>query len=390
MTRVVVIAVGHLFEERARELLGDDIILVSPAAPDIVVARLVQLERRPELIVFGEQMPTDHALSIASASRAVADGMALVSDRDDVAERATASGITEIVGTDAGIDELESLFARSRVRAATAGVGRTPHRASLHKTGRIVAVTSPKGGVGKTTIACNLAMGLAALDPRDVVIVDLDLQFGDVGTTLTLDPRRSVADAVSRASARDATIMRMALTEHPRGLFALCAPRSPAEADSIKAIEIGYLLRQLAGQFAYVIVDTAPGLSDHTLTVIENATDLVSITSMDVSGTRGLRKELEVLRELDLLPISHHVVLNMADRSSGMTISDVEKLAGVSIDVVLPRTRAVALATNRGIPVIVDSPRDAASRGVRLLIQRLHGGLTRKNWRAARRKEKVS
>jgi len=124
--------------------------------------------------------------------------------------------------------------------------------------------------------------------------------------------------------------------------------------------------------------------------VIENATDLVSITSMDVSGTRGLRKELEVLRELDLLPISHHVVLNMADRSSGMTISDVEKLAGVSIDVVLPRTRAVALATNRGIPVIVDSPRDAASRGVRLLIQRLHGGLTRKNWRAARRKEKVS
>jgi len=390
VSRVVLIAPGDAFEARARDLLGDDILSVAPGAPDVVVATLVQLKRRPEMIVFGEFMSTDHAFAVADAARSVADGMVLLSDATGIGGAAATAGITEILSSDPSDSELESLFSLSTIRAAAASVTRGPHRSEVFRTGQIIAVTSPKGGVGKTTVACNLALGLAAVAPRDVVIVDLDLQFGDVASALKLDARRSVADAVGKTGARDASLLRMFLTEHPRGLSALCAPRSPAAADSVQATEIAYLLRQLATQFGFVVVDTAPGLTEHTLAVIENASDLVSITSMDVSSARGLRKELEILRELDLIPASHHTVLNQSDRSSGMTLGDVEKIIGVPVDVVLPRTRAVALATNRGLPVIADAPRDAASRGFRLLVQRLHGGLTRKTWRAARRKENVS
>jgi pilus assembly protein CpaE len=170
---------------------------------------------------------------------------------------------------------------------------------------------------------------------------------------------------------------------------ALCAPSSPAGADEISPAQVGNLLRQLAAEFSFIVVDTPPGLGEHALSALECATDLVTITSMDVSSARGMRKEFEVLRELELLPASRQTVLNLADKWSGMSVGDVEAIIGAPVDVVLPRTRAVALATNRGRPVLLDAPRDPAARALRLVAERFTGGLTRKNWRDARRKEMV-
>jgi pilus assembly protein CpaE len=244
--------------------------------------------------------------------------------------------------------------------------------------------------VGKTTVACNLAVGLALDKPGLVALVDLDLQFGDVATTLDLDPVYSVTDAVARSAARDSLVLRSNLTRHSSSLLVLTAPESPALADRISATQVAHLLRQLADEFPYVVVDTSPGLGEHKLAVLEHSTDLVTITSMDVASVRGTRKELDVLRELELLPASHFTVVNLADRASGLSIPDIEYAIGMQVDVVLPRAEAVLRANNRGIPVIIDRPRDRVSRHLRLLVHRLESVQTRKSWHDASRKERVS
>jgi pilus assembly protein CpaE len=96
-------------------------------------------------------------------------------------------------------------------------------------------------------------------------------------------------------------VLKTFLTLHETGLYVICAPESPVEADGITADHVRQLLRTLATEFRYVVVDTAPGLSDHTLAAMDETTDLVMMSSMDVPGLRGLRKEVDTVRELGLL-----------------------------------------------------------------------------------------
>jgi pilus assembly protein CpaE len=226
-----------------------------------------------------------------------------------------------------------------------------PTTAESHR-GRVIGVFSPKGGVGKTTLATNIAVGLGKTAPMKVVIVDLDLQFGDVASGLDLSPEHTVTDAVSRAAAQDALVLKAFLTLHPAGIYALCAPRDPVEADMITPEQVSRLIRQLAEQFDYVVVDTAPGLGECTLSALEECTDGVWVTGMDVPGVRGLRSSLDVLGRLGLLPETRHLVLNMADPKSGLSVRDVEATVGVPVDVSVPRSRLVSYSTNRGVPVL--------------------------------------
>ena len=108
---------------------------------------------------------------------------------------------------------------------------------------------SPKGGVGKTTVATNLAVGLAKLAPMGVVIVDLDLQFGDVASGLGLEPAYTISDLVSGDGANDAMVLKAYLSPHPCGLYAMCAPLSPADADKIKPAHVTTLISQLSLEF---------------------------------------------------------------------------------------------------------------------------------------------
>jgi pilus assembly protein CpaE len=301
------------------------------------------------------------------------------------------AGISDVLPTTVDLDAIDLMVARAHEFSMDASAaGRSAPSLRRLGPGRTIAVAAPKGGVGKTTIACNVAVGLALLQPGCVVLVDLDLQFGDVASTLGLQPAYFLEHAVAKGAARDSLVLKTVLARHPSGLYVVCGPESPATADRITPTQVGHLLRQLADEFLYVVVDTSPGLLEHTLTVLEEATDVVAVTSMDVSSVRGMRKELDVLDELGLLPEARQVVVNFGDRASGLTIGDVEAAIGSRVDIVLPRSRGVGASSNRGVPVIIDLPRDKAARNLRLLVTRLSTELTRKGWREASRKEKVS
>ena len=371
MSRIVLVAPDSRLERQVRLVVAEELVVIPATDPEQFSGRLGRMAERPELILFGHQLPKHLALALASAGRQHADAMAMVSDEPGIVVAAMRAGISDVLPTDVDLDAVDTLIARAHEFSMDSAVARpTPSLRRLGP-GRTIAVTSPKGGVGKTTVACNIAVGLALHQPGCVVLVDLDLQFGDVASTLGLEPGYFLEHAVARGAARDSVVLTTVLTRHHAGLLVLAAPESPATADIITPAQIGHLLRQLADEYLYVVVDTSPGLLEHTLTVLEEATDVVSVTSMDVSSVRGIRKQLDLLDELGLLPGSRQLVVNMGDRASGLTVRDIENAVGARVDLVIPRTRGAARASNTGETVLVAAPRDKAARAFRQLVGRI-------------------
>jgi Flp pilus assembly CpaE family ATPase len=351
-----------------------------PETPDDILRQ--QAGEPPEVLILGPGLPMDEALKFAAVLDLQYPEISIVlaaEDDGDTALNAMRSGIRDIVSPDADADAVRALVERASLSAAgrRRGLAPTASEGPNAEGGRVVAVMSPKGGVGKTTIASNLAIGLGQIAPMSVVIVDLDLQFGDVASGLMLEPEFTITDAVVGAASQDAMVLKTYLSVHPGSIYALCAPRNPIDMDKISGEDISHLLRQLRSEFQYVVVDTAPGLGEHVLATLEQATDAVWVCGMDIPSIRGLRTGFQILSELDLLPDNRHVVLNMADRKTGLTVQDVEATIGAPVDVVLPRSRTVPFSTNKGVPLLQDGSRDGVAKGLRQLVERF-----KPNWEA--------
>ncbi|MCU1518670.1 MAG: MinD/ParA family protein [Pseudarthrobacter sp.] len=344
-----------------------------PATPEELFALLNQ--ELPEVLILGPDLPADGALSFAKLCEVQAPGLCvvLVSEADPAfLLQAMRAGIRDILSPQADATEIRVLLERaSQAFAIRHRTFQPPSNENSGK-GTVIGVFSPKGGVGKTTLATNIAIGLGQIAPMSVVIVDLDLQFGDVASGLYLNPEHTVTDAVSLTASQDSLVLKAYLTVHPANIYALCAPLNPAEGDLITPDQVTRLLEQLATEFQYVVVDTAPGLPEVGLAAMEQCTDVVWVSAMDIPSLRGLRSGLEILGQLDIIPESRHMVLNMADPKSGLSLQDVESTIGCPVDVSVPRSKMVALSTNRGIPVLQHPTRDPAAKSLQQLVERLN------------------
>jgi pilus assembly protein CpaE len=391
MSRFVLVTPDVDFDSRLRQavaggLQGGVQTFFTSALPDDPHELFAQLDQEfPEVLILGPEVPIDDALRLGTVLNVAFPELSviLVGEPDPAfILHAMRAGIRDLLSPSSDPAEMRVLLERacqsfaSRRRNHDPLQPASPGAPSTPK-GLVIGVFSPKGGVGKTTIATNIAIGLGKVAPMRVVIVDLDLQFGDVASGLYLNPEHTVKDAVTPAAAQDSLVLKAFLTVHPGGIYALCAPQSPVEADDITPEQIGRLLEQLAEEFQYVIVDTAPGLPEIGLAAMDLCTDVVWVSAMDIPSVRGLRSGLDILRQLDILPESRHVVLNMADAKAGLTVQDVESTIGAPVDISIPRSRAVAFSTNRGIPVLQEPVKDPATKGLRQLVDRFNPA-----WRA--------
>jgi len=238
---------------------------------------------------------------------------------------------------------------------------------------RIIAVVSPKGGLGKTTLAVNLAVGLARIAPEEVVLVDADLQFGDVANVLALEPAHSLPQLVAGVAPGDDLVIKTLLTPHPAGFFVVPGAESPVEGEQVTGEQLGDLLDQLSVIFRYVVVDTTPALGEATLAVLDRATDAVALSSLAVPNLRSLRTELAVLRTIGFAPSYRHLVLNQAVDPGGLVVADAKAILEEPIDVVIPHSKNVTLSTNRGVPLLIDAPRDPAAKAFAELLARITG-----------------
>ncbi|SDE92858.1 pilus assembly protein CpaE [Blastococcus fimeti] len=374
MSQVLIIGADTALEQQFARATDGDLVQLTVEHLDVHGGLLARIEEAgfPNVVVLGPDVALERALELAQAvdlSRP-ATSVVIVADADaDLWVTAMRAGVRDVLAPDAALPDVTAVLERADERA------QTRLQATLQETTRVpehrlIVVASPKGGVGKTTVSTNLAVGLAQSGLGSTVLVDLDMQFGDVASALALVPDYTLPDTVHGAASTDPLVLKTFLSRHPSGLYVVAGSDSPASGDAVSAEQVARLLDTLSHEFRHVIVDTAPGLSDHTLIALERATDLVLMSSMDVPGVRGLRKELDVLRELNLVPEQLHLLLNMSDPAGGLSLADVEKAVGAPLDVVLPRNPAVTLSTNTGVPLLQESNRDPVSRGLRQLLSR--------------------
>ncbi|GAA4757256.1 hypothetical protein GCM10023328_46450 [Modestobacter marinus] len=389
MSRVLTIGVDDDLAAAFRANGGAVLALGPAAATDGTALGLLGDADAPALLALGAEVPLPAALALAGQAEVVSSGtsVVLVAFADpDLWKEAMRAGVRDVLSPHADATEIQAVLARATGlaearRSAPAPVG-TPPAPSR----RVVVVASPKGGVGKTTVATNLAVGLAAAEPGSTVLVDLDVQFGDVAGALALVPQYTLPDAVLGAASNDPLVLKTYLGRHRSGSYVVAGSDSPVAGDGVSPADVGRLLDMLGREFRYVVVDTAPGLTDHTLTALERATDLVLIGSMDVPGVRGLRKELDVLGQLGLVPARRHLVLNGTDSSGGLEMEDVERTVGGPLDLVLPRHKAVPLSTNTGVPLLEAGGKDPVTRGLRTLVDRIAPPAAPVRGRRARRR----
>lgn len=378
MSRFVMISSDAAFGQRVRLAISGlpGSMQSFPGAPlaetpDELLGKITDGD--PQVVLLGPGVDLDEALRLASAFDVQHPEISLVLAQEAdpfLTLTAMRAGIRDILDPDAEADVIRVLLERACQTSASRRRSISPETAAEGQHGRVIAVSAAKGGVGKTTVAANIAVGLGRIAPMSTVLVDLDTQFGDVDTVLRIVPEHTLKDAVAGAAAQDTMVLKTLLSVHPASIYALCAPTDPADSSRISGEEISHMLKQLASEFRYVVVDTAPGLGEHTLAALEAATDVVLLCGMDVPSVRGARKELDVLDKLQMSAQRRHVVVNNATRDSGLSVQDIEATLGVPVDLVIPRSKALAYSTNQGEPLLHQRSRDKAAKVLRRIVDR--------------------
>ena len=355
---IVVLSDANSLEEAVRAAVGDSVdVLTRPLetgvraqAPDMAV------------VIVDGATDLDKALSVAKdfddrrPEITVVLGAAFDSE---IVSRAMQVGVRDVLAPGSDGDRIREAVKRAievaeRRRDAMRGAEET-------KQNRLIMVMSPKGGAGKTTIATNLAVGLAKRAPRDVALVDADLQFGDVGNALRLLAESNIRDAIA-GGLQDVTEVKVHLTPHRSSLFALCAPDQPGVADEITPQAFTRATAMLADDFRFVIVDTDPGLGERTLAIMDHATDLVFVAATDVASVRGLHKTIDALDSIGMTGHTRHFVLNRSDAKVGLDIVDIAATIGMEPDVLVPSHRSLPISMNQGTPILeMDEPSPAAA-----------------------------
>jgi len=236
----------------------------------------------------------------------------------------------------------------------------------------VILVFSGKGGVGKSLIATNLAVALAEQAGGRVALVDLDLQFGDIGVMLNLDHSRSITELVDGSSGIDDESVGEVLATGPSGIKVLLAPISPELADLVTAEHVRAVIAELRRTFDYVIVDSASHLTEFNLEVIELAQRVLVVTALTIPAIKDAKLTLKVLESLSVDPETIMLVVNRVDGYADFNQESIEQSLRSPVAVQIPHEpRIIGDAITRGLPFVTAHPEAEVSRALRELVARI-------------------
>ena len=239
--------------------------------------------------------------------------------------------------------------------------------------GRIITITSAKGGSGKTVLATNVALVLNRLPDKKVVLVDADLQFGDVCLVLQLEPRFTMVNAAHELHKLDAELLDSLLTEHPSGLKVLAAPLEPAFADDITTAGLMQMLDVLKENYDYVLVDTAAMLDELILSLIERSDDVLMLVDMDLPSVKNAKLALETLRLLKFSTANVKLIINRSNSKARLDNKEIEGALKMEIEAAIPSDGVVAASVNEGRPVVETDPKSKVSKGFESVAELIAG-----------------
>jgi pilus assembly protein CpaE len=285
----------------------------------------------------------------------------------DMFQRALRSGVKDVL--QAPVETGQLAEAVTRVAAGLVMSAPSPTLpASVDadgEAGRVITVFSTKGGAGKSVVATNLAVVLARRTDRPVVIVDADLQFGDVAVMLKLSPQYTVVDAVGSLDKLDLPLLRSLLVEHqPSGVLVLPGPLEPAFADQIGATEMVRIVEMLRTFCSYVVIDTPAYFNDVVLGLIEVSDDVLLVAGMDIPNIKNVKIGLQTLRLLNTPMSKIRLILNRSNSKVKLDVGEVERTLGIQAECLIPSDIVVPQSVNKGEPVVLTAPRSGVAQAM--------------------------
>lgn len=359
------------------------------------------LDLRPDVIVMDINMPGMDGVEAAEVltQKLPTSPIVMMSVHGEAEQlkRSLSAGAREFLVKPFSADELTStikgVYEKERARrdqlvAALPGAPAAKPAGPGEDNGEheVIAVFSPKGGSGRTTIATNLALALQHETGGRVCLVDANLQFGDIGVLLNLNPKnRSMLDAVEGGEP-DGDIVTSVLVDHSTGIQVLLAPPTPEGADLVTPAYLRRMVDHLRQTHNYVVVDLPSPLSDHSLTVMDTAEQIVVLAALEITTIKNVRLFLEVADQLEYDRSKIRLVVNRSDSAQGIRMSDIEASIRRPIDAnIVSDGRLAVLAVNRGVPFVVSHPDSALSRDVTKLARTLAGDAVAADGKANKR-----
>ena len=336
-----------------------------------------RLDGTPMVIVLGP--------SCASADQLAALGRTLQAHREvgtvlvteelstDILQTALRSGVNDVLAAPVDADQLATAVVRVADGLDLSSVPREANSAADHaesladgSLGQVITVFSTKGGSGKSMLAANLAVVLARRRPdKPVVLVDADLQFGDVAVMLKLAPQHTIVDAVGSLDRLDASLLGQFLMRHePSGLLILPAPLEPSFADQISAAEVVRIVGLLRTFCSTVVIDTPAYFNEVVLGLIEESDEVLLIAGMDIPNIKNVKIGLQTLRLLNVPIAKLHLVLNRANSKVKLDVSEVERTLQIKAESLIPSDVVVPQSINKGTPVVLDAPKSGVAKAI--------------------------
>ncbi|MGD2161878.1 MAG: response regulator [Anaerolineales bacterium] len=369
--------------ENIRKLLQfeSDVVVVGAARTGIEAIDVAR-ETEPDVVIMDINMPDMDGIEATEAMlRDVPFAqivMLSVNNDSDYVRRAMRAGARDFLAKPPSGDELISTIRSLSILAheqkskissplpqvSVQGPGGRGYTGPLRPQGKIIAVYSPKGGVGCTMLATNLAVGLDT-DDTPSVLVDASLQFGDVAVALNLQVKNSFSDLATRSEELDPEYAEGVLLRHDSGIRVLAAPQRPEMADEVSANQVRKVLQFFKQHFAYVVVDTSSTMDDITLAVLDVADNLVTIATPEIPSIKDTRLLFDLLGVLEFPKERIFFVLNRTDRRSGITAEAVSENLKVSVDGEIPLDeKAVTASINRGAPLLINDRSNPVAKAI--------------------------
>jgi pilus assembly protein CpaE len=370
--KIRVLIVDDISETRDHltKLLGfeSDIEVVGAAASGAEALKLAA-QLSPGVVLMDINMPdmdgitATERLSVEAPDAAVV--MMSVQGEADYLRRSMLAGAREFLVKPFSSDELTAsirqVYTREQEkqsRRATTPVLVPGAPSSVgDKDGQIVAIFSPKGGVGRTTIAVNMAIAAATELGQSVCLMDASFQFGDVGVLLNLDPKnKSIADLVPELEAGPLESLDTFVINHSSGIRVLLAPPTPEMAELITPMVVKRVLEGLRKDHDLVVVDCTSWFNETTLAILDAADVVLTVLSLEITSIKNMRLFLEVADQLGYEQSKVKLVLNRADSSLGIRVTDVENSIGRKVEhTIVSDGRSVVYALNRGVPFFLSN-----------------------------------
>jgi pilus assembly protein CpaE len=346
----------------------------------------------PDVVLMDINMPDMDGIATTELLMArvptAAVVMMSVQGEADYLRRSMLAGAREFLVKPFSSDELAAsirqVYARERdkqsriaVQPPVNGTGPSSPGASrdAQEPGRIIAVFGPKGGVGRTTLATNLAVAAATELGQKTVLVDASFQFGDVGVLLNLNPKnKSIADLIPELEAGEMESVDTFVISHSAGIRVLLAPPSPEMAELIQPAGVKRVLEALRDRHDLVIVDCMSSFNETTLAILDLADTVLTMLSLEITSIKNIRLFLEVADQLGYEHGKVRLVLNRADSSLGIRVADVEHSIGRRVDhTIVSDGRSVVYALNRGVPFFLSNREAQVSQDVMRLATAIVG-----------------